>query len=91
VKVTTHLQLVLRSRKGRSIHPLPIHLRGIVSQPSTGTTLPVTVEAHGRKKPGILISWKQFIALMDMKAFMTVLLEMEIALRLTLFQYLAAG
>jgi hypothetical protein len=30
VKLTTHLQLVLRSRKCGSIHPHPIHLHGVV-------------------------------------------------------------
>jgi hypothetical protein len=29
-KLTTHLQLVPRSRQCESIHPLPIHLRGVV-------------------------------------------------------------
>jgi hypothetical protein len=30
VKLTTHLQLVPRSRKRGSLHPLPIHLHGVV-------------------------------------------------------------
>jgi hypothetical protein len=38
---TTHLQLVPRSRKCGSIHPLPIRLHGVVlNSLSTGTTLP---------------------------------------------------
>jgi hypothetical protein len=41
VKVTTHLQLVPRSRKCGSIHPSPIRFDGVVlSYLSTGTTLP---------------------------------------------------
>jgi hypothetical protein len=41
VKLTVHLQLVPRSRKCGSIHPLPIRLHGVVlSYLSTGTTLP---------------------------------------------------
>jgi hypothetical protein len=30
LKLTTHLQLVPRSRKCGSIHPLPIHLHGVM-------------------------------------------------------------
>jgi hypothetical protein len=40
VKLTTHLQLMPRSRKCGSIHPLPISLHGVVlNQLSSGTTL----------------------------------------------------
>jgi hypothetical protein len=42
VKLTTHLQLVPRSRKCGSIHPLPIRLHGVVlNWLSTGTTSPL--------------------------------------------------
>jgi hypothetical protein len=41
MKLTTHLQLVLRSRKCGSIHPLPMCLHGIVlSYLGSGTTSP---------------------------------------------------
>jgi hypothetical protein len=41
VKLTTHLQLVPRSRKCGSIHPLHIRLHGVVlNSLNTGTTLP---------------------------------------------------
>jgi hypothetical protein len=41
VKLNTHLQLVPRSRKCGSIHPLPIRLHGVVlNYLSIGTTLP---------------------------------------------------
>jgi hypothetical protein len=41
MKLTTHLQLVPRSRKYGSIHPLPLRLHGVVfNYLSKGTTLP---------------------------------------------------
>jgi hypothetical protein len=41
VKLTTHFQLVPRSRKYGSIHPLPIRIHGVVlNSLSTGTTFP---------------------------------------------------
>jgi hypothetical protein len=47
VKLTTHLQLVSKSRKCGSIHPLSIRLHGVVlNYLSTGTTLPIS-----RRKP----------------------------------------
>jgi hypothetical protein len=43
VKLTTHFQLVPRSRKFWSLHPLPIHLHGVVlNYLLTRTTLPFT-------------------------------------------------
>jgi hypothetical protein len=41
LKLTIYLQLMPRSRKRGSIHPLPVHLHGVVpNNLSTGTNLP---------------------------------------------------
>jgi hypothetical protein len=49
VKLTTHLQLVPRSRKYGSIHPLPICFHGVVlNYLSTGTTLTFTLRSQSK-------------------------------------------
>jgi hypothetical protein len=58
-KLTTHLQLVLRSRNCGSVHPLPIRLHGVVlDQLSTGTTLPLPVETASKDNTFFYDSFK---------------------------------
>jgi hypothetical protein len=87
-----HSSPTIAEVKKTEIYTSPPHLHGVVlSQSSTGTTLPVTVEDHGRKKPAvILIMQKQFVTLTDMKVFMTVVLKMEIAPRRNLISVLGS-